>query len=114
MPTEKPQASARKLRHRVVVQKWVDSGTDTRGHATGNWVDVGRIYAQIEPMGPRLAEMARQTVEHATHRVTIRYQEDLNRKGWRLRYRARTFAVGHVENVNEMNHTLVLTASEVI
>lgn len=106
------KASAARLPHRAILQRWIEGTPDSRGQPTGTWQSVGAVFVRIEPMGPRLLELAHQQWEAATHRVTMRYHADVGRKGWRLLYQGRPLAIGHVQNVDEANHTLILMASE--
>jgi SPP1 family predicted phage head-tail adaptor len=107
------KVTASDLTHRVVVQRFVAGTPDAHGQPSGDWIAAGEEYVALETMGPQLSEQARQLYQLATHRVLMRYRPDITRKGWRLAWQGRTFDIGHVQNINEQRHTLVLLCSEV-
>lgn len=103
--------TSRSLRHVCTLQAFTQSSTDARGQPVGSWVDGDTIYARINPLGGRNAEYANQLYADATHEILIRYRSDITRSH-RLVLGSRTFTIGSVQNVNELNRWLRLLCKE--
>jgi SPP1 family predicted phage head-tail adaptor len=99
------------LRHRVTIQEFVATGTDARGQALGDWVDVVEVWASVVPLAGRWAEYAHQLWESATVRVLIRFRADVTSAN-RLLFGSRVLDIGVVTNQGEDNHTLELLCTE--
>ena len=86
------------LRHQVVLQKFTQSSTDSRGQPVGSWEDEAWLRASIEPVGPREAEMVNQLVHDATHVIVTRYNSGITRER-RFTFGDRVMTIGHVADI---------------
>lgn len=53
--------------------------TDGAGGATRTWVAAGAAFASVEPIARREAVDAQRAVALVTHRVTVRFRDDVGR-----------------------------------
>lgn len=67
---------AGKLRHRVTIQRRVDSRTSV-GDVKVNWADVGTVWAAVEPVSVREFIAGQSMQSQVTARITIRYRDGL-------------------------------------
>jgi len=102
-----------KLRHRITFQRQEDT-KDNAGRIVGNWIDVRTCSAEIITLSGNEAEIARQLIASATHRIRIRATRviQLTTKH-RISFRGRIFSIGHIDDVEQMRVWLDLTCSEV-
>jgi SPP1 family predicted phage head-tail adaptor len=103
--------NAGELRHRVVIEEREKTGETDRGRPTYRWKSLGRFWAKVEPLTGREAEMTRQMVATATHKVTLRYRA-LSAETNRIVFNDRVFNIGFVANVEERNVKLEVTCTE--
>lgn len=101
------------LRHVVTLQEFVVSSTDGRGQPVGAWTDRLTMRANINPIGPRDAELVSQLYHEASHVVMMHYHSAVTREK-RLRFNGRTLAIGYVGNLSEENRVLRVLCSEVV
>lgn len=64
---------AGKLRELVTIQQKSPTGTGGRGQPVYEWTAFANVYAEIESLTGKKAEIARQLVAEASHQITIRY-----------------------------------------
>ena len=102
-----------RLRHTVTLQEWIETGTDEHGHPEGAWWDVATLRADIQPVGPRDADVVNQLYHEASHIIWLRYHKDVARDT-RLKFGDRTFHVGYVQNIDERNRIVKLMCSEAL
>jgi head-tail adaptor len=62
-------------------------------------------------LGGRQAEIGRQLVATASHRIVMRHMPGIGPKH-RIKFGSRIFNVGHVRNVEELDNVLEITATE--
>jgi SPP1 family predicted phage head-tail adaptor len=76
------------LRHRVILQRPVETQNSVTGEMNIAWEDVATLWASIEPISAR--EFIAAQVEHSkvTTRITIRYRKNIN-PNMRLYHRAK-------------------------
>jgi SPP1 family predicted phage head-tail adaptor len=102
---------AGKMRCRVHIQSQAATPVGSRGQMTASWVDDYADWAEIVILSGREGEVARQLYAEATVRITLRYREGLTEKK-RIRYGARFFQIGLVNNVEERNREHECLCSE--
>lgn len=107
-----PAVQSGRLRHTVVIERHVNTGTGSRGQAVGEWqAAYSSVAAEVTPLSGRQLEITRQLVATATHTIRIRYRPGIL-PGMRVVFRDRTFAVGHVGDGDMKLHYLDLTTTE--
>lgn len=101
---------ASRLKHQVILQEPQET-SDGAGGAQLAWDDVATIWAEIAPLRGGEVLIAGRLQSNVTHRIAIRYREDVTAK-MRLLYGARAFYIQAVLNPEEANATLELFAEE--
>lgn len=71
----------------------------------------GRVKVAINPLNGRELAIAREVYPQVTHLITSRYTDLIKPNMW-LDIYGRSFQVASVTNVDEMNHTLSIVATE--
>lgn len=104
-------ADTAKMHTRMRHERFVESGTDAHGHATGDWELISRVTVEKHLLGARRGEWARQLYDLATHEVLMWYQRDVQ-KGDRLVDGSDVLAIGFVYDVESVHRTLFLLCSE--
>jgi SPP1 family predicted phage head-tail adaptor len=84
---------------------------DGAGGFVEQWIEVGLVFARIEPASAKDRFGAGQTLEDISHRITIRHRADAV-SGMRLRRGARVFAILTVHDPDETGRYLVIRARE--
>ncbi|WP_342045983.1 phage head closure protein [Bacillus sp. OTU530] len=99
-----------KLNKRIVLQKLatVDDGA---GGSEESWQDTSSVWALIQPLQGRELYQAQQINTELTHRITIRYREDVN-ASMRIMYNNREFTIDSIVNIEESNRFLEMTCRE--
>jgi len=64
------------MRHRITFQKSVKTPDGHKGH-TVSWQDLITVWASVEPLTGREYFYSHQIKAEVTHRVKIRYREDI-------------------------------------
>lgn len=101
------------LRRRVLLQRRVLS-YDALGQPTDEWVDLGHVWAAVEPLSARDVWAAQVAGAVATHRVRMRHRSGVLPVD-RVRLRDRVLEVrGPATDVGERGLELVLTCEEVV
>lgn len=80
------------------------------GHAE-TWATVAKVHARVEPLAARSTFGADQLREALTHRITVRYRDDL-RSGMRFANHDRIFEIMTVHDPDEGGRYLVCNARE--
>jgi len=98
------------LRQHGNVEQWLQTGVGTRGEPQYTWTTV---YAN-EPIGfevltGRELELARQMAPNASHKITMRWKQNVAVVTWRIVFNGESFTVGNVNNVEYRNRKLILT-----
>lgn len=101
-----------RLRKRVILQRPVETQGDTGGVTTA-WVDVATVWAGVEPLRGREYESARARNAETTHRIVLRYRDDIART-WRLKSQSGTryYRIDELLNIDERNRELQIRATE--
>lgn len=84
---------------------------DGAGGYSEGWIEIAKVFAKIEPLTARDEYGAAQTLEEVSHRITIRFREDVE-SGMRLRRGARLFDILTVHDPDETGRYLVLRTKE--
>ncbi len=66
-----------KLRHRVALQRYVETQDPNTGAIIKGWVDVATFYASVEGVSGREFLSSRSEQAATTWRITIRYRNDI-------------------------------------
>jgi SPP1 family predicted phage head-tail adaptor len=103
---------AGKLRHYVQLLVPPDpSATDSQGDPASTFSGGPSFWCSIEPLTPREFLLASQIRADVTHKVTLRYRDDITARH-RLKWGTRVFEVGPPLSTEERHFDLVLTAVE--
>lgn len=101
------------LRHRVDVQERTDHN-DSFGTPIPSWSAIGiGIKANVEPLIGRELFQARQLYAEVTHRITLRYLDEITAKH-RIMMGARVFDILSVLNIEERNLLIEIMAKEIV
>lgn len=68
-----------KLRHRVIIQKPVESQDPLNGAINTVWQDVATVWAEIAPLSVKELIQSQAEQSLVTGRITIRYRADIDR-----------------------------------
>lgn len=84
---------------------------DGQGGVTGGWELVASLWARIGPLRGIPGEAAGASIAPVTHRVTIRYRDDV-RHAMRFVYRGRELLIRAVRDPDESRRYLVCDCEE--
>lgn len=68
---------AGRLRHRIKIQRKVETQNSTTGAVTYTWQDVATVWAAIEPLSAREFIQSRAVQAEIVARIVIRHREDV-------------------------------------
>jgi SPP1 family predicted phage head-tail adaptor len=92
------------LRHRIFFQQPV-TGDDGYGGKPVTWVNCGEAWARIEPLTGREFFYAHQIQAEVTHRVTIRFRQDI-KEDMRISTCGRVLEIESIVDLNEAHQFL--------
>jgi len=92
------------LRTEFSLQRATTAGDGMGGH-TESWSEATKVLGRIEPVGAATRFAADQSEETVTHRITLRWRDDL-RSGMRLVRDGRSFEVLTVHDPDETGRYL--------
>lgn len=98
------------LRSEVALEEAVVSGDGAGGRVT-TWTEVATVFARIVPVSAERSFAADQFVETVTHRVTLRFRDDVT-SGMRFARQDRRFAIVAVHDPDETGRYLVCRVRE--
>lgn len=98
------------LRTRLVLQAMTPQSDGEGGHAEA-WSDVAELWALVEPASVRDRFAAGRPLPDLTHRVTLRFRDDL-RSGMRFAGRARRLSIRTVHDPDETGRFLICRTEE--
>lgn len=101
---------AGRLRHRVTVQSQA-TVQNAYGEGVRSWSNVAEVWAEVSPISARELFAAAQAQATTTHRITIRYRNDVT-ASCRVKFGTRYFAIDGVMNPDERNDRLLLLCTE--
>lgn len=67
-----------KLRHRVIIQRPVETQDTQTGDMVVNWENLATVWAEIAPLSAKDLISAQQEQSKVTDRITIRYRQDIS------------------------------------
>lgn len=98
------------LRSEFALEECVTTPDSLGGH-TENWVELATLFARVEPVSTHSLFGADQSLETATHRVTVRWRAGL-KSGMRLRRGPRVLGIITVHDPDETQRYLVCRTRE--
>jgi SPP1 family predicted phage head-tail adaptor len=99
-----------RLRTELILQEAATTPDGMGGH-TEEWREVTTLFALLEPFGAQSRFAAAQHHEIATHRVTLRFRDDV-RSGMRFLRGERALEIVTVEDADETGRYLVCRVRE--
>ena len=107
-----PRELAARMRQRVTIEQPSES-SDGAGGAVISWTSVATVWAEVMPLRSGNVEVlfAGQLEARGTHRITIRYRDDVD-TSMRVSYAGRVFNIRRIHNVSEANVMLELLVEE--
>ena len=99
------------LRHRIRIEALTDA-PDGAGGFKENWQETAECFAQVEPLSVKQNFTADQADERATHRITIRYRQDVQ-SGQRFVFDSRSFRIVTVHDPDETKRYLICRTEEI-
>jgi SPP1 family predicted phage head-tail adaptor len=99
------------LRHEAVLERMAPVSDGQGGHAE-DWQEVARVFARIEPVSARSVIVADHAEARVTHRVTVRFRDDL-KSGMRFLIGERVLAISAVHDPEERGRFLQCLVREV-
>lgn len=85
--------------------------SDGQGGVTRNWSTVATLFANMEPVGAKRAVRGRAREANITHRITIRYREDI-KNDMRFLRNGRELTIHSVHDVDETARYLICGCEE--
>lgn len=101
-----------KLRHRITLQKQVNTVNDYGGAVT-TWKNVATVWADVRPLSGREYFSAQQVQSEVTTQIWLRYLDGIM-PTMRVKFGKRTLEIVSVLNMQERNVSLQLMCKEVI
>ena len=98
------------LRYRLTLQQQVKT-PDGMGGFAKSWADIADVWAEIKPAGGTEKFFGAQLQSSVTHRITIRYRDDVS-PGQRLLFDKRIFNIRYVHADNDNRQTLEIWGEE--
>ena len=102
---------AGRLNQRLGLEQPVET-PDASGGAEIAWTEVAVVWAALEPVGAAMRDIAQQSSEVISHRVSLRYRSDIA-SGWRFTRGNRTFSIITLHDPDETGRYLVCRTEEV-
>lgn len=99
-----------KLRHRITFQEHLKTPDGYKGHTT-EWTNFVMVWASIEPLTGREFFAAHQIKAEVTHRVKIRYRDDITVK-MRIQFGVRVFDIESILDIKERHEVLEILCRE--
>lgn len=98
------------FRSELALEECVTTPDSLGGH-TESWVELATLFARVEPISAQSVFGADQTLETATHRISMRWRDGL-KSGMRLRRNLRVLAIITVHDPDETQRYLVCRTRE--
>lgn len=97
--------------NRYVEIQFPDEVQSASGEPSRTWAFKASVWANIRPMRGSELVNAQQVDAQLSHRITIRYRNDITAK-WRICDGDRIFNVESVIDINDRHHMMELVCSE--
>lgn len=98
------------MRHRITLQQPIETPDGHKGH-TVKWQDLATLWASVEPLSGREYFYSHQIKAEITHRVKIRYRENITTK-MRIKHRDRVLAIESILDLKERRQILEILCRE--
>jgi len=98
------------MRHRITFQRPIKTPDGHKGH-TVSWQVLVTVWASIEPLSGREYFYSHQIKAEVTHRVKIRYREDITTK-MRIKHGDRVLAIESILDLKERRQILEILCRE--
>lgn len=98
------------MRQRITFQQPVKTPDGHKGHTVG-WQDMVTCWASVDPLSGREYFYSHQIKAEITHRVKIRYREDITVK-MRIKHRDRNLAIESILNLKEKRQIIEILCRE--
>lgn len=98
------------MRQRITFQRPVKTADGHKGHTVA-WQDIVSVWARVEPLSGREYFYSQQIKAEVTHRVKIRYREDITIK-MRIKHRDRNLAIESILDKKERREELEIFCRE--
>ena len=98
------------MRHRITFQRPVKTDDSHKGHTVA-WQDLMTVWASVEPLSGREYFAAHQIAAEVTHRVKVRYRQDITVK-MRIKHLDRVLAIESIIDKEERHQTLEIFCRE--
>ena len=92
------------LSHRFELEKIIET-SDGMGGTTISWETVAHVWGSLSPVRARSLELAQQIDERLTHRIVIRFRDDVQ-SGWRFIKENRLFVIKSIADADETKRYL--------
>lgn len=99
-----------KLRHRITFQDSMKVSDEHKGH-TVTWTNFVTVWASVEPLTGREYFFSHQVKAEVTHRVKIRYRDDITEK-MRVKFGARVLGIESILDIKERHEVLEIFCRE--
>lgn len=102
------------LRHRVTLEKPIESSVGDRGQSVYTWTTVtgsSAVPASIEHLNGRELETARQIMPEADCKIIFRWRPNIT-SDMRVRHSERVYNIGWIDNTELRNRKLICYATE--
>ena len=101
-----------KLRHRITLQKQVNTVNDY-GAAVTTWKNVATVWADVRPLSGREYFSAQQVQSEITTQIWLRHLDGI-KPSMRVKFGKRFFEIVSVLNTQERNVSLQLMCKEAV
>lgn len=98
------------LRQRITLQKSVKTADGHKG-STEQWQDLASMWASVVPLSGREYFSAHQIKAEVTHRVKVRYREDVTVQ-MRFKHRDRNLYIESIIDIKEEREMLEILCKE--
>ena len=98
------------MRQRITFQEEVKTADGHKGHTLA-WRDLVSVWASVEPLSGREFFYSQQIKAEVTHRVKIRYREDITVK-MRIKHRDRNLMIESILDKKERREELEIFCRE--
>jgi len=98
------------LKHRITFQDSMKTPDGYKG-STESWTNFVTVWASVEPLSGREYFFSHQVKAEVTHRVKIRYRDDITVK-MRIKFGARVLAVESILDIKERHEVLEIFCRE--
>lgn len=104
------KSTSSRLRHRLELQSEAQAADGGGGYAR-SWEHVAYVWAEVIPLEGRERLFADKIQAEATHRIHIRYRDDIT-TSHRLLFENRIFSIRAIRNIQERDDELEILVEE--